>query len=244
MHTELLHESPGPMTSNVPDRQSHAHLDVAYRRRKAEKIIRILELQGPICGLSVLEVGAGSGVISATLADRVGPKVTVTAVDVVDARRLLEGYTFVPVQGVRLPFADASFDVVVANHVIEHVGDRVAQRTHLSEIARVLRHDGFAYLAVPNRWALIEPHFHLWFLSWLPRPLRSPYLRFLGKGQHYDCEPPGPLRIRSMIHAARLSHKDVAHLAIGLIADIEGGALPLRVAWGLPDSLLKAFSFV
>ena len=32
---------------------------------------------------------------------------------------------------------------------------------HLREIRRVLRRDGLAYLAVPNRWALVEPHYRL-----------------------------------------------------------------------------------
>lgn len=45
-----------------------------------------------------------------------------------------------------LPFEDNSFDVVVANHVLEHIpGDAKA----LSEIRRVLRPTGFAVLEVP-----------------------------------------------------------------------------------------------
>ena len=47
-----------------------------------------------------------------------------------------------------LPFDDASMDVVLTHHVIEHVDN---QRLHLEEIRRVLRADGFAYLATPNR---------------------------------------------------------------------------------------------
>jgi SAM-dependent methyltransferase len=47
----------------------------------------------------------------------------------------------------RFPFPDASFDMVVSNYVVEHVGDAAA---HLSEVCRVLR-DGGAYLfRTPN----------------------------------------------------------------------------------------------
>ena len=68
---------------------------------------------------------------------------------------------------------DGSFDVVVSNHVVEHVGDREAQRTHLAELRRVLAADGLGYLATPTRWALVEPHFTVPLLSWPPRPLRE-----------------------------------------------------------------------
>lgn len=36
---------------------------------------------------------------------------------------------------------------------------------------------------------LTEPHYKLKFLSWSPRRWRSPYLRLMGKGTFYDCEP-------------------------------------------------------
>lgn len=45
-----------------------------------------------------------------------------------------------------LPFADASYDLVYASHVIEHVQDEMLG---LSEVARVLRPGGVAILPVP-----------------------------------------------------------------------------------------------
>jgi SAM-dependent methyltransferase len=50
-----------------------------------------------------------------------------------------------------LPFCDADFDVVIANHVLEHVADDARA---LSEIRRVLRPGGWAMLAVPIARAL------------------------------------------------------------------------------------------
>ncbi len=45
-----------------------------------------------------------------------------------------------------MPFADNSFDVVLCNHVLEHVDD---DQKALREIHRVLRRGGFAILLVP-----------------------------------------------------------------------------------------------
>jgi len=45
-----------------------------------------------------------------------------------------------------LPFADSSYDCVIASHVLEHIKD---DRKALSEIRRVLRPGGFAILPVP-----------------------------------------------------------------------------------------------
>jgi SAM-dependent methyltransferase len=45
-----------------------------------------------------------------------------------------------------MPFADASFDLVIANHVLEHVDD---DRRALAEIVRVLAPEGRAILQTP-----------------------------------------------------------------------------------------------
>jgi SAM-dependent methyltransferase len=46
-----------------------------------------------------------------------------------------------------LQFPDETFDVVVCNHVLEHIGD---DRRAMREISRVLRPDGWAILLVPD----------------------------------------------------------------------------------------------
>src|SRR5262245_38860094 len=45
-----------------------------------------------------------------------------------------------------LPYPDADFDVVIANHVLEHVAD---ESRALAEIRRVVRPGGWAMLSVP-----------------------------------------------------------------------------------------------
>jgi len=113
------------------------------------------------------------------------------------------------VQGVKLPFEPDRFDVVISNHVIEHVGDAAAQLRHLQEIRRVLKPEGVAYLAVPNRWMLTEPHYRLKFLSWLPHSWRSPYLRWRGKGDFYDCEPLQLHELEAMLAQSGMTYRNL-----------------------------------
>ena len=227
------------MTETDGQRASHAFLNVAHRRRKAVKIARIVDRRRPLNGLDVLEIGTGSGVISNYFGERVGANGRVASVDVVDERVLSDGYTFQQVEGVALPFADNSFDLVITNHVIEHVGNLDQQLEHLRELTRVLRPTGLSYLAVPNRWALREPHFGLWFLSWLPRWMSDRYVRLSGKGRFYDCRPPGPLRIRGLMRKAGLRYEDASHSAVRLVADIEGRGGAMKLVARLPDSILR-----
>lgn len=153
------------------------------------KIERLLNLAQRAQPMRMLEVGTGSGGIAHYFATHPTLQCEVTATDVCDNRLVYEGYEYRQVLGVELPFDDASFDVALTNHVIEHVGDAAAQHRHLTEIRRVIKPSGVGYLAVPNRWMLTEPHYRLKFLSWWPHAWRTPYLRLMRKGTFYDCEP-------------------------------------------------------
>ena len=190
-------------------RQAHAVTDLASRQPKALKIERLLGLASRAEPLHLLEIGTGAGGIAHYFGTHPTLPCQVTAVDVHDNRQVHAGYDYVAVQGVELPFDDARFDVVISNHVIEHVGDDRVQQAHLQEIRRVMKADGAAYLAVPNRWMLTEPHYRLKFLSWLPRPWRSTYLRWSGKGDFYDCEPLQLKQLERMLAAAGFSYRNL-----------------------------------
>ncbi len=75
--------------------------------------------------------------------------------------------------GEALPFADATFHIVTCWDVLEHVQ---APTRLLAEIARVLDDDGIAFVTVINRFALVDPHYHLRFVNYLPRPLGEKYI--------------------------------------------------------------------
>lgn len=224
------------------ERQPHAVLDLPSRRCKGEKILRLLALSPRATPWRVLEVGTGSGGIAHYLATHPTLRCDVTSVDVVDVRGIHEGYAFHVVDGTALPFADNAFDVVISNHVIEHVGDIDAQRAHLRECRRVLARDGRGYLAVPNRWMMVEPHFKLPFLSWLPRTLADAYVRMVGKGTHYDCRPLTCPALEHELHSAGFAFVQHTGDALRMTFDLERPRAPLYrwVLAPMPDAAWRA----
>lgn len=226
------------------ERQAHATLDLGTREAKGRKIARLLDLPSAH-GRRLLEVGTGAGGIAHFFATQCSPPFDVDTVDVTDNRQVTKGYRFTRVEGTKLPFTDNVFDVVVTNHVIEHVGDRAAQLHHLQEIRRVLRGNGKVYLAVPNRWMLVEPHYRLAFLSWLPHTWRSLYLRASGRGSIYDCEPLRRFEIEALAQEAGFQSRNVSIRALRVLVDIEPGASWLaRLIAHAPDACLRLFERV
>ena len=226
--------------TEVLERQPHAILDSDSRRLKAQKIASLVESARPLKGARLLDIGAGSGHIASNLRGFVGEEGEVWAVDVNDQRQTNEGYRFKPVTGTDLPFEDDAFDVVLSNHVIEHVGDRAAQLHHLGEIRRVLAPGGVCYLAVPNRWGLVEPHFRLPFLSWIPAGLRDPYVRAARRGSHYDCNLPTRGQATRLFEQAGFRHEDATIAAMRVLRELETMSTATRLLCSSPDWLLRA----
>lgn len=220
-------------------RLAHVDKDMSLRALKARKVEALLGLAGAGDSGSLLEVGTGSGGIAHYFAHDAARPWQVSAVDVADNRELADGYDFHLVRGCILPFPNASFDVVISNHVIEHVGDVTDQLLHLRELKRVLKASGVGYLAVPNRWMLVEPHYRLAFLSWLPKSWRSPYLRCFKGQEAYDCEPLSKPGIEKLLDQAGFRYENVCLAALRVILALEKPSSPvLRALAGLPDSLL------
>jgi 2-polyprenyl-3-methyl-5-hydroxy-6-metoxy-1,4-benzoquinol methylase len=160
-------------------------LDLGSRQAKARKIAGVLKhhLGRPdLDGLDILDVGCSGGIIASSLAEQ-GARVQGVDIDgpgLAHARRL--GVSVSAGDGDCLPYADASFDVVISNHVYEHT---VSAEAMVAELGRVLRRSGIAFLGLGNRWGVMEPHYRLPFLSWLPRPLAHRYLRRARRIDHY-----------------------------------------------------------
>ena len=216
------------------------HFDVESRRNKARKIITLIDRERALLGCTVLEIGTGAGVVSAELARATGPGGAVVSIDTMDSRVDKQSYDFELTAGVALPFPDAAFDVVVSNHVVEHVGDRTDQQVHLAELHRVLRPDGIGYIATPTRWALIEPHFKVPLLSWPPRSMRDRYVRLAGRGRVYDVDPLGPCEIRAALSRAGLEWHDKTLDALDELVRVENPTGAARLLAAAPRWVRRA----
>lgn len=106
----------------------------------------------------VLEVGCGDGYGTCLLADAVAETV---AIDVdprtvahAERRHASDTCRFQHYDGVRIPFDEASFDLVVSMQVIEHVED---DHHFVAEACRVLKPGGRFLLTTPNRTHRVLP---------------------------------------------------------------------------------------
>lgn len=122
------------------------------REKKAETIIKELSEEGisPNKKLKVLEVGCNHGFITYHLASKT--KWDMHGGDV--NKKNLNKYPWIKskakiryLDATKMTFKNNTFDVVIYNHVIEHIPE---WKNTIPEIYRVLKKGGILYLATPN----------------------------------------------------------------------------------------------
>lgn len=123
---------------------------------------RFAERFRPDAATRILDVG-GTAFNWEFLAER--PEVTLLNLASGD-EALPSRFSRVTASGVALPYADASFDIVFSNSVIEHVGDLEAQRAFAAELRRVAPR---VWVQTPARGFFFEPHLLTPFFHYLPR---------------------------------------------------------------------------
>jgi arsenite methyltransferase len=135
---------PAELLERVPERSAESFAGVANP----------FSLGALAPGEDVLDVGCGAGLDSLVAAQMVGAEGSVTGIDMTpemlakaraSAGELdLGNVDFVEGEAERLPFGDASFDIVISNGVIDLIPDKDAV---FSELHRVLRPGGRIQLA-------------------------------------------------------------------------------------------------
>jgi len=172
---------------------SYSLYDEVSRRRKATKIIAILKdhLNQDLSHLRILDLGCGSGIIASCLshisAQTVGVDRDMTLLRFARSYRPdMSTLHFSAGSAANLPYLSNLFDVVLCAQVYEHVDDQAALAR---EVWRVLKPGGICLFSGPNRLAVIEEHYWLPFLSWLPRALANLYMRIFRRGCVYDAYP-------------------------------------------------------
>lgn len=171
------------------------------RNLKAEKVIRVLsDFAGDLSRLTCLDLGASTGIMSRFFAGYFG---AVLALDT-DKVGLTYGKAHAsnnlfPVcgDGARLPLPDESVDGIICNQVYEHIENQTGL---VAEMYRVLKPTGFIYFGAGNRYVLVEAHYKLPFLSWLPRKLANRYMRAAGRKMDYDVYLLSYFALKRLLH--------------------------------------------
>lgn len=141
-------------------------------RRSLERVAAL----GSVAGRAVLDIGAGNGGLC--IATALSGAASVSGIEF-EASRIQLARKWAQCRNVevefrqgvaeKLPFADASFDVVFLSSVIEHVQD---QKLTIREMSRVLRPGGLFFLDGPNRlsphWLRADPHYGIPWVSAMP----------------------------------------------------------------------------
>jgi SAM-dependent methyltransferase len=163
-------------------------LNKDYKRPKVEKMLAILDDAGALDKHDSLavDVGCSAGFFTKALASHftrvIGLDIDESALEKARKESSAENVAYQIGDSMKLPFADATVDLIICNHVYEHVPDAGVL---FHEIKRVLKPDGICYLGAASRLTPIEPHYHLPFLSWLPKSIADRYMKLTGKGEEY-----------------------------------------------------------
>ena len=162
--------------------------DEQRRRTKAQKILRVLRHflgRDDLTGLVAVDIGSSTGYFADELRST-GCTVLGLDIDVpglVHARqRFGEQVDFLCAEGAAMPFRTGTIDIVVLNQVYEHVVDPDAV---MEDIRRVLRPDGVVFCGYGNKYQVMEPHYRLPFLSWLPARVADRYVAASGRAPSY-----------------------------------------------------------
>lgn len=207
------------------------YLANVFKATEEENRRAILDAVVPRPGARLLDLGCADGAVTLRIAERVraGEVHGVELIPELAERARAAGVTVVGADlGEPLPFADASFDVVHSNQVIEHLPrtDRF-----MREIRRVLRPDGYAIVSTNNlaSWHNIGSL----VLGYQPTPCHVSDERIIGNPMNVVAGAPGA---EGQMHLRVFTGRALAELAAlhGLDADLERTAgyypFPPRIA--------------
>ncbi len=134
------------------DRRFRSEYDYAlFEYYRSAKVIAFLERAGVTIGGRILDAGCGGGGMPLSLAEHASQAVGIDPLDrfrnagvTLGRERHATNLHFALADGMALPFAGGTFDLVLSHAVIEHVPDA---RLYLQECRRVLKTGGRCYLS-------------------------------------------------------------------------------------------------
>jgi len=172
----------------IPDWSVLVGLREDEERQERGRLDRLRRLLGAdsLSGRRILNVGCGTGgfnmVAEEAGARTVGVDADPEAIAICALKREKGGGAFVRAAAERLPFPDASFDLVYCFSAIEHVE---SVEDSVAEMVRVARPGGLVYVHTPNAWSWYEGHYKLLWMPFLPASVGRLYLRARGRPSEY-----------------------------------------------------------
>jgi SAM-dependent methyltransferase len=144
----------------ISEAEIKAHANLRFRSEydyalfeyyRSAKVIAFLDRAGVEIGGRVLDAGCGGGGMPLSLAEHAAEVIGIDPIDRFSQagvrlakERGVTGLRFLQADGMALPFAGHSFDLVLSHAVIEHVADAPL---YLRECRRVLKTDGRMFLS-------------------------------------------------------------------------------------------------
>jgi ubiquinone/menaquinone biosynthesis C-methylase UbiE len=163
-------------------------VDQELSRCVAKKALDDLAAEGiDVESKLVVDLGAGMGAVAVEAAVRgawpiaVEPGAGLRDIAAERLRQVGRGAALAAA-GEALPFRDSSIDIVISLQVLEHVAGPEAM---LREVFRVLRPGGTFYLTCENYLSWREPHYRVFWLPLLPKPLGALYLKLRGRSPEF-----------------------------------------------------------
>ncbi len=192
-----------------------------------------LALLGLDSSAVALDIGCGYGAITHSLALSVGEVISIEAIPErieFTQERLhqerISNVSLFQASATALPFFENSFDLIVANGILEWIGEwdlegspRAAQLKFLASLQRLLKKDGVLVIGIENRFGLPafrggSDHSGIPYTSLVPRWVATRMLR-RSKGPHYRTVLNAKREYRTYTYSARGYRKLLAEAGFG-----------------------------
>ncbi len=173
---------------NLSDKHQ-SMFDIEGRIIKAKKTIAVLkDYLNNTDTLTLLDIGCSSGIMTNEYAKFfkkvIGIDIDSNAVEYAKLNLNPSNveYFITPIEESKL--RPESFDAITCSHIYEHVP---SSEVLMKKIFELLKPGGVCYFAAGNRFKIIEAHYKLPFLSWLPKKLANVYIKiFTNENEYYE----------------------------------------------------------
>lgn len=183
------------------------------REIRAVQALGVLRLSGHVLSGCLLDLGCGRGWLTGKFAESgvfavgVDKSLQLTRL----AKNSVDGCEFLASEGTYLPFRNSVFKTVIINDVLEHLPYSDAIKL-MAEAIRTMSKNGKIYVSVMNRWQIIEPHFLVPFMTWLPKQTWNIVHRLKTKNpsaKYTQCYfPYTKARLKLLMHQLHLENED------------------------------------